>query len=68
MSLEHIKIYTGDTITVRRLKHILEDNGIHSIVKEDTIVGYEISNGLTELLVLNSDEATAKNILAEFKI
>ena len=64
MSLEHVTIFTGDTITVRRLKHLLEDNNINCIVKEDKIIGYEISNNSAELLVLNLDKEKAEKILA----
>lgn len=68
MDLEHIKIFTGDDITARRIKNILEEKGISSIYKEDKIVGYEISNNVSEIYVLNIDMKKAEEILKEFKI
>ena len=68
MSQEHIKIFSGDMITGRRFKNILEDNQIHVILKEDRIPGYEITNNMCDLLVLNDDKEKAEAILNEHKI
>ena len=68
MSLEHISIFSGDTITARRIKNLLEDHNIHSILKEDKIIGYEISNNSAQIFVLNVDEPKAKKILNELEI
>lgn len=67
MSLEHVVIFSGDTITARHLKHVLEDSGISSFLKEDKIVGYEITNHSAQLLVLNIDQDKAKKIIEELE-
>lgn len=63
--MEHVQIFSGDTITARRYKHILEDHGIGVILKEDKIIGYEISNNSAELLVLSNHKEQAEKILSE---
>lgn len=65
MSLEHISIFRGDLITARRYQFVLEDNNINSVLKEDKIVGYEISNNSADLFVLNVDKDKAVKILEE---
>ena len=67
MTVEHIKIFTGSPIFTRRLKHLLEDEGIGSIIKSDTIVGYEITNFRDELYVLNNVADRAKPIVESFE-
>lgn len=63
--MEHVTIFSGDLITARRNKHVLEDAGIGVILKEDKIVGYEISSNSAELLVLENHEEEARRILNE---
>jgi len=67
MTQEHIKIYTGSSIFSRRLKTILEDHNILSIIKSDKIPAYEITSYIDELFILNSDLEKAQPIINEFK-
>ncbi len=67
MSLEHITVFTGETLTAKRYKNILKDNGIDSVLKEDKIIGYEISNNSSELLVVNADKEKALKIIGDYK-
>ena len=67
MKEEHIKIFTGSTIFTRRLKMLLEEENIGSIVKSDKIIGYEISNFIDEVFVLNTDLERAKPIVEDFE-
>ncbi len=67
MNQEHIKVFTGSPIFVRRLQKILEENNISSLSKSDKIVGYEISNHIDELYILNVDLAKAKKIIDDFE-
>lgn len=66
MSNEHIKIYTGSSILARRLRHLIEDEGIGCIVKSDKIPAYEIGYDMDELFVLESDVEKAKRITSQF--
>jgi len=67
MSNEHIHIYTGSSILARRLRHLIEDEGIGCIVKSDKIVAYEIGNDIDQLFVLESDFEKAKTIVKSFE-
>ncbi len=67
MATEYIKIYTGSSIFTRRLKTILKENKISSIVKSDKIPAYEITNYIDELFILNTDLEKAQPIVDEFK-
>ena len=67
MKEEHIKIFTGSTIFTRRLKMLLEEENIGSIIKSDKIIGYEISNFIDEVFVLNTDLERAKPIVEDFE-
>ena len=63
----HVKIFTGSSIFTRRLKIILEENQIGSLVKSDKIPAYEITNYIDELFVLDSDLEKATPIVEQFK-
>lgn len=67
MEKEHVKVFTDTPIIVDRLKYILKENNILSIIKSDKIVGYEISNNFDELYILNSDVERAAPIIENFK-
>lgn len=67
MKEEHIKIFTGSTIFTRRLKTLLEDENINSIIKSDKIPGYEITNHIDDLLILNTDLERAQPIVDDFQ-
>lgn len=68
MELKHVKIYSGDKMEARRIKNFLDENGISAVIKEDTIVAYEISNNLAEVHVLNIDKEQALKILDKSEI
>ncbi len=67
MKEEHIKVFTGSPIITRRLKSILEEKNISSIVKSDKIPAYEITNYVDELYILNTNLEKATPIIEEFK-
>ena len=67
MSNEYTKVYTGASILARRLRHLIEDEGIGCIVKSDKIPAYEIGNDIDELFVLESDLEKAKLIVESFE-
>ena len=63
----HIKIFTGSSIFARRLKTLLEDQNINSIIKSDKIPAYEITNYIDDLYVLTADVEKAKPIVETFQ-
>ena len=67
MKEEHIKIFTGSSIFARRLKTLLEDQNINSIIKSDKIPAYEITNYIDDLYVLTADVEKAKPIVETFQ-
>lgn len=67
MTTKHVKVYTGSSILTRRLKSILEENYIGSIIKSDKIPAYEITNYIDELFVLSTDAKKAMKIVEAFK-
>ena len=67
MKEEHIKIFTGSSIFTRRLKTLLEDQNINSIIKSDKIPAYEITNYIDDLYVLTVDVEKAKPIVETFQ-
>lgn len=67
MKEEHIKVFTGSSIITRRLKSLLEEKNISSLIKSDKIPAYEITNYIDELYVLNIDLEKASPIIEDFK-
>ncbi|MFD2568974.1 DUF2007 domain-containing protein [Pseudotenacibaculum haliotis] len=67
MKEEHIKVFTGSSIITRRLKSLLEEKNISSLIKSDKIPAYEITNYIDELYVLNIDFEKASPIIEDFK-
>jgi hypothetical protein len=67
---EHIKVFTGTSILVNRLKSILEDVKIKSIIKDHVnsgnLAGFGALGNSIELLVLNTDIEKAKVIIDDF--
>jgi len=68
---EHIKVYTGSSILVNRLKSILEETKIKSIIKDHVnsgnLAGFGALRNSIELFVLNTDYEKAKVIVNDFK-
>lgn len=67
MSDNYKKVFTESRIIVQRLASLLEEKGIASLIKSDTLPAYEISNFIDELFVLESDEEKATPIIEDFK-
>lgn len=67
MTAEHIKVYTGSSIFTRRLRTLLDENEISSIIKSDKIPAYEITNYVDELFILDIDLEKAQPIIDDFK-
>lgn len=71
MSTEFIKIFSGSSILVNRLKNLLEEQNIHSIIKDNinssTVAGFGPLGNSIELSILNSDIEKAQQIIDNFK-
>ena len=67
MKENYTKIYTDTTILVKRLQNLLHNAHILTRIKSDKLPGYEITNYIDELFVLNKDVEKATMILEEFK-
>lgn len=71
MNEEHIKVFTGTAIFVNRLKHLLEESNIQSVVKDHisagVIAGFGTLDKSIELFVLNSDLQEANSIIDKFQ-
>lgn len=71
MTQEHIKIYTGTSIFVNRLKNLLADSDIHSIIKDHVnsgqLAGFGALGNSIELFILNTDLEKGREIIENFK-
>ena len=67
MSDNYTKVFTESRIIVQRLAGLLEEKGIATLIKSDTLPAYEISNFIDELFVLESDVEKANPIIDDFK-
>ena len=71
MKNEHVKIFSGSSIIVNRLKSLLEDENISSIIKDNInmskVSGFGPLGQSIELFILNSDVEKAKPILDKYK-
>ena len=67
MSDNYIKVFTESRIIVKRLATLLDEKGIRSMVKSDTLPAYEISNYVDDLFVLEEEVEKANVIIEEFK-
>jgi len=67
MDGNYIKVFTESRIIVKRLQDILNENEIHSRVKSDKLPGYEITNYIDELFVLENDLEKAEPIINAYK-
>ncbi len=68
---EHVKIFTGMPIVVNRLKSILEQKNIPSIMKNESesgrLAGFGTPINSAQLFVLNTDLEIAQPIIAIFQ-
>lgn len=66
---EHIKIYTDSAIVINRMAQILEENQIHSIVKDNVqsavMAGFGSTGFEVALYVAKSDYEKAEAILKD---
>lgn len=71
MHSKHIKIYSGSSILINRLKSLLQDANITSIIKDNInssqIAGFGPLGETIELLILNDDLDKANPIIEDFK-
>lgn len=67
MNQDYTKVFTESRIIVARLATLLNEAGIKTLVKSDTLPGYEISNFFDELFVHADDIVKAQPIIDEFK-
>lgn len=72
MTAEYIRIFTENSIFVNRLKQLLEQENIVSLIKDPIksglVVGYAPPDNSVELFVLNKDLKNALPILEAFKL
>jgi len=71
MSQEYIKIFSGTSIITTRLKSLLEEHYINSIIRDDQesarLAGFGAPINSVQLFVLASDVASATPIVNSFK-
>ncbi|MEQ6122990.1 DUF2007 domain-containing protein [Pseudotenacibaculum sp. MALMAid0570] len=71
MREEHVKVFTGTSIFVNRLKNLLGDSNIGSIVKDHVnssqLAGFGALGNSIELFILNTDLKKATPIIEDFK-
>ncbi|PQJ80804.1 DUF2007 domain-containing protein [Polaribacter porphyrae] len=67
METSYTKVFTNSTIIVKRLQNILNERNIHSRVKSDKLPGYEITNFIDELFVLNEDLNKVQPIIEQYE-
>ena len=71
MKEEHIKIFSGSPVIVRRLRQILKEEGIDSVYKNQDeiarIAGFGGPMNLAELFILNIDFEKAKDVIEDYK-
>ncbi|KQC33081.1 hypothetical protein AAU57_06945 [Nonlabens sp. YIK11] len=64
----HIKIFTSDSITVRRMADVLENNNISVIIKDETesgrLAGFGVPDNSVELFVSQEDAQKAQELIA----
>ncbi len=67
---EHVKLYSGSSITVNRIASILEQDEIPSLVRNNEesarVAGFGVPQNSVELYVNESDLESAQAILKAF--
>ncbi|MBL4605416.1 MAG: DUF2007 domain-containing protein [Flavobacteriaceae bacterium] len=71
MTQEHIKVFSGSPVIVKRLKSILEEHGIQSIYKNQDesarISGFGGPLNFAELFILNTDYDKAEELVKNYQ-
>ena len=71
MSTKHVKIFSGTSIIINRLRSLLEDDHIGSIVKNQfesaRLAGFGAPMNSVDLYVLDTDVEKAAPIVERFK-
>ncbi len=71
MKQEHIKVFSGSPVIVRRLGALLRDQGIDSILKNQyesaRIAGFGGPMNVADLFILNTDLESAKETIINFQ-
>ena len=70
MSNEYVNIFTGSSILTSRVRSLLEEEGISSIVKDDMesgrLAGFGAPLNSSQLFILESDYENAKPVIESF--
>lgn len=68
---EHIKIFSGNSITTNRLAFLLDEVGITSLVKDiqesGRLAGFGVLGNSVELYIYKSDVENSTPIIENFK-
>ena len=71
MNKEHIKVFTGTSIFVNRLSHLLQEANISTIIKDNvnsgTLAGFGTLDNSIELFVQDTDLNKANEIIDAFQ-
>jgi len=68
---EHVKIFTGTSILVNRLRFLLDQEKIPSLTKDDQesgrLAGFGTTGDAVELFIYNTDLEKSTAVLENFK-
>lgn len=68
---EHVKIFTGNTITTNRLAFLLDEVGVATLIKDNQesarLAGFGSMGDAVELYVFEEDIDMVKPIIENFK-
>lgn len=71
MNIEHIKIFSGSFIIVKGLQNLLDDKGIHCIIKDNfesaRLGGHIQQLNSVEVFIRNTDKEKAQPIVDAYK-
>ena len=71
MATKHIKIFSGTSIIINRLRILLDENSIGSIAKDQfesaRLAGFGAPMNSVDLFILESDLEKATSIINDFK-
>lgn len=71
METKHIKLYSGSSIIINRLKTLLEEQNIETLIKDNhesgRLAGFGTLDNDVELFVFEDDLSKAKEITTKFK-
>lgn len=67
----HIRIFSGNTITTNRLAYLLDELGVATLIKDiqesGRLAGFGVLGNAVELYIFESDLEKAKPIIENFK-